>query len=262
MNTASMSLLKYVAGINAKVAGAIVAYREANGPFQSRQELRKVAGLGAKTFEQAAGFLKIRDGVNLFDNTFIHPESYEAAQKLISLLLLSSLSVEDTGATSNGGGSSDKGAITSTKQHSIIPDVTKIKQFRATISSSPPKLNEIAQSLGIGGPTLSDILDNLEKPGRDPRQELPGPLLRQDVLKLEDLAPNMILRGTVRNVVDFGVFVDIGTKQEGLVHISEMSSNQRYVKHPLDLVSVGDVIEVRVLQVDKQRGRVSLSMKL
>ena len=259
LNTASRSLLKYVAGINAKVAGAIVAYREANGPFQSRQELRKVTGLGAKTFEQAAGFLKIRDGVNLLDNTFIHPESYGAAQKLVSLLL--SLSVENAGTLSNGG-SSTKGATMSAKQHSILPDATKIKQFRATNMSSPAKLNEVAQNLGIGVPTLGDILDNLEKPGRDPRQELPGPLLRQDVLKLEDLAPNMILRGTVRNVVDFGVFVDIGTKQEGLVHISEMSSNQRYVKHPLDLVSVGDVIEVRVLQVDKQRGRVGLSMKL
>jgi uncharacterized protein len=235
LNTASISLLRYVSGINQKVAAAIVAYREANGPFKSRSELRKVAGLGPKTFEQAAGFLRIPGATNPLDNTFIHPESYSAAQKLLNLLA--------------SGTASSKG----------LPDAATIKKFRSETISSDAKLNDVAKQLGIGSPTLRDILDNLEKPGRDPREELPKPILRQDILKLEDLAPNMLLKGTIRNVVDFGVFVDIGVKQDGLVHITEMS--ERYVKHPLDLVSVGDIIDVRVLSIDKQRGRVSLTMK-
>jgi uncharacterized protein len=239
LNTASVSLLKYVSGINKKVAGAIVTYREKNGPFKSRSELKKVAGLGEKTFEQAAGFLKIPGSANPLDNTFIHPESYEAATRLLTLV-----------------GSSDGKTAPKAK----LPPLPVIKDFRKNAISDERKLNELARQLGIGGPTLRDMLDNLEKPGRDPREELPKPLLRQDVLKLEDLQPNMILKGTVRNVVDFGAFVDIGVKQDGLVHITEMSD--RYVKHPLEVVSVGDVIDVRVLGVDAKRGRVSLSMKL
>lgn len=238
LNTASVSLLKYVSGINQKVAGSIVAYREANGPFKSRSELRKVAGLGAKTFEQAAGFLKITGAANPLDNTFIHPESYAATQALLKLV-----------ATTTG--KSDNARI-------AAPPV--IKQFRSEVISDDKKLNSIAAQLGVGSPTLRDILDNLEKPGRDPREELPKPILRQDVLKMEDLQPNMVLKGTVRNVIDFGVFVDIGVKQDGLVHITEMSD--RYVKHPLELVNVGDIIDVRVLQIDAKRGRISLSMKL
>lgn len=236
LNTASVALLKYVSGINKKVADAIVTYREANGPFQSRAQLRKVAGMGEKTFEQAAGFLKIPGGSNLLDNTFIHPESYTAAQSLLKLLN------EFSG-----------------ERNAKLPAPATIKEFRRAEIADDRQLNQIAGKLGVGGPTLVDMLDNLEKPGRDPREELPKPILRQDILKLEDLAPGMILKGTVRNVVDFGAFVDIGVKQDGLVHITEMSDH--YVKHPLEVVSVGDIIDVRVLQVDSKRGRISLSMK-
>ena len=232
LNTASVALLRHVSGINSRVAGAVVAYREKNGAFRNRGDLRKVAGLGDKPFEQAAGFLKIRGGPEPLDNTAIHPESYPAARSL-----LKSLNVDLA-----------KGS----------PATTAIRDFRQTANDT--RLGELAQRLGVGVPTLKDILDNLEKPGRDPRENLPAPILRQDVLKMEDLAPGMILKGTVRNVVDFGVFVDIGVKQDGLVHITEMSD--RYVKHPLELVSVGDIIEVKVLQVEGKRGRISLSMKV
>jgi uncharacterized protein len=233
LNTASMALLRHVSGVNSKVAGAVVAFREKNGAFRSRSDLRKVPGLGDKTFEQAAGFLKIRDGQEPLDNTAIHPESYPATRNL-----LKSLNVDLS-----------KGAAAA----------TTIKEFRQT-ASDEARLSELAQQLGVGAPTLKDILDNLEKPGRDPRESLPAPILRQDILKLEDLAPGMVLKGTVRNVVDFGVFVDIGVKQDGLVHITEMSD--RFIRHPLELVSVGDIVEVKVLQIDGKRGRISLSMKI
>jgi uncharacterized protein len=232
LNTASVALLRHVSGINSRVAGAVVAFREKNGAFRNRGDLRKVTGLGDKTFEQAAGFLKIRGGPEPLDNTAIHPESYPAARSL-----LKSLNVDLA-----------KGS----------PATSTVKEFRQAANDT--RLGELAQRLGVGVPTLKDILDNLEKPGRDPRENLPAPILRQDVLKMEDLAPGMLLKGTVRNVVDFGVFVDIGVKQDGLVHITEMSD--RYIKHPLELVSVGDVIEVKVLQVDGKRGRISLSMRV
>ncbi len=235
LNTASAALLGYVSGINRKVAGAIVNYREANGPFKTRRELLKVPGLGDKSFEQAAGFLKIPTAQNPLDNTFVHPESYTAATKLLSLL-----------------GKSESKTPT-------LPPPTAVKEFRANLKDAR-RLEELAQQVGVGGPTLSDILDNLEKPGRDPREELPKPILRQDVLKLSDLKPGMLLKGTVRNVVDFGAFVDIGVKQDGLVHITELST--RFIKHPLDVVSVGQIVEVKVLGIDEKRGRVSLSMKL
>jgi len=242
LNTASAALLKYVSGINQKVAGAIVSYRETNGPFKNRVELKKVGGLGAKSFEQAAGFLKIANGTNPLDNTFIHPESYAATQVLLKLV-------------SEVAGSQSKTAR-------LLPDAANLKTFRAEFGgkAGESQLSQVAHQIGIGLPTLQDILDNLEKPGRDPREELPKPHLRRDVLKLEDLTPDMRLVGTVRNVVDFGVFVDIGVKQDGLVHITEMSDS--YVKHPLELVKVGEIVEVRVLGIDRQRGRVSLSLKL
>jgi uncharacterized protein len=233
LNTASVALLRHVSGVNRKVAESVVSYREKNGAFRSRVELRKVPGLGDKTFEQAAGFLKIRGGKEPLDNTAIHPESYPATKKLLNSLALD---------LSSGPAA-----------------VAKIKEFRQTAAADAKKLEDLAGQLGVGTPTLKDILDNLEKPGRDPRESLPAPILRQDVLKMEDLAPGMILKGTVRNVIDFGVFVDIGVKQDGLVHITEMSD--RYVKHPLELVSVGDIVEVKVLQIDGKRGRISLSMK-
>ena len=231
LNTASSSLLRHVSGINAKVADAIVVYRDGNGSFGSRAALRKVPGLGDKTFEQAAGFLKIPGAKTALDNTFIHPESYPAAQKLVALV--------------TGGGST------------ILPTAQQVRAFR---QANDTHLGNVAASIGVGEPTLRDMLDDLEKPGRDPRADMPTPILRHDVLKMEDLAPGMVLQGTVRNVVDFGAFVDIGVKQDGLVHVTEM--RERFVQNPLDVVSVGDIISVRVLNVDKARGRVSLSMKL
>ncbi|MEI7554655.1 Tex family protein [Candidatus Chlorohelix sp.] len=230
LNTASSALLRYVSGINRKVADSIVTYRETKGSFKTRRELLKVPGLGEKAFEQAAGFLKIPDGSNPLDNTFVHPESYEAADKLLKLI---------------GSGKA-----------TTLPSAVAVKEFRSKLKG----MEDIARQLGVGALTLSDILDDLEKPGRDPRDELPKPILRNDVLKLQDLKPGMVLKGTVRNVIDFGAFVDIGLKQDGLVHITEMSN--RFIKHPLDVVQVGQIIEVKVLGIDEKRGRVSLSMKL
>ncbi|HEX6484332.1 MAG TPA: Tex family protein [Ktedonobacteraceae bacterium] len=251
VNSASAALLKHVSGINTRVAGAIVKYREQHGAFKTREELQKVPGLGSATFVQAAGFLKIANGAELLDNTFIHPESYTAARALLEMLPDSS---DDRGKT--------------------LKPAERIAQFRQFIKlqSSLGRNNrkgsgdgeqatwtDIAKKVGVGLPTLNDILENLEKPGLDPRDALPAPILRHDVLKMEDLETGMILQGTVRNVVDFGAFVDIGVKQDGLVHISELAD--RYVKDPLTVVAVGQVVQVRVLKVDKQRGRVQLSMK-
>lgn len=215
LNTASVPLLTRVAGLNKKVATAILEHREKVGPFQSRTELKKVKGLGDRTFQQCAGFLRIPDGKEPLDNTAIHPESYKPAKQLLSRL----------------GGQSHENL----------------------------DLEKLSKELELGIPTLQDILDNLEKPGRDPREDLPAPHLRSDVLKLEDLKPGMRLVGTVRNVVDFGAFIDIGVKQDGLVHISELSN--RFLKHPLDEVSVGQVVEVEVLEIDSKRNRISLSRK-
>ena len=211
LNTASPSLLKYVSGISTRVANSLVKYREENGKFTNRKDLLKVKGLGEKTFIQCAGFLRIPDGDNPLDNTAVHPESYEVAEKLLEI------------------------------------DYTK------------EDLKTISEKLGVGLPTLQDIIKELEKPGRDPRDELPKPILRQDVLKMEDLKKDMVLKGTVRNVVDFGAFVDIGVKTDGLVHISQLSN--KYIKHPKEVVQVGDIVEVRVLDIDMERGRISLSMK-
>ncbi len=252
VNSASAALLKHVSGINTRVAGAIVKYREQHGPFKSREALQKVPGLGPATFVQAAGFLKIAN-VELLDNTFIHPESYAAARALLAMLPSSS---DD-------------------KDKTLKPS-ERVAQFRqfTKLQSSLGRNNrkgsggadgeqavwtDIANKIGVGLPTLNDILENLEKPGLDPRDALPAPILRHDVLKMEDLETGMILQGTVRNVVDFGAFVDIGVKQDGLVHISELAD--RYVKDPLTVVAVGQVVQVRVLKVDRQRGRVQLSMR-
>jgi uncharacterized protein len=227
LNTASPALLQYVSGINKRVAKAIVRYRDEHGPFQSRQELKKVKGIGDKGFEQSAGFLKIPTGENPLDNTFIHPESYGVVEHLFAFMDV----------------------------RGDEPDLAqRVKIFRAEND-----LAELAEVLEVGLPTLTDIFDNLIKPGRDPRDELPKPILRSDVLKMEDLREGMILKGIVRNVVDFGAFVDIGVKQDGLVHVSQMAD--RYVKNPLEVVSVGDVVEVRVISVDPERGRIGLSMK-
>ena len=257
VNSASAALLKHVSGINSRVANAIIKYREEHGPFKSRQDLLKVPGLGPATFVQAAGFLKIANGGEPLDNTFIHPESYDAARAFLELLpgdqkkdrpaeriaqFRQMLTMQNTlGKLQSSLGRSNRNRATA------APD------------SEQTALADMAKKVGVGLPTLNDILENLEKPGLDPRDALPLPILRHDVLKMEDLQPGMVLQGTVRNVVDFGAFVDIGVKQDGLVHKSEMAD--RFVNDPLTVVAVGQVIQVRVLKVDMQRGRVQLSMR-
>lgn len=229
LNTASPALLSYVSGINAAVAKNIVDYRENFGRFTSRQELKKVKKLGEKTFEQCAGFLRIPEGQNILDNTSVHPESYDAAAKLLKL---TGYSLDDV---KNG------------KLDGLEKEVRK------------RGIESVASAIGVGVPTLRDIINELQKPGRDPRDELPKPILMTDVLSIDDLKPGMVLTGTVRNVADFGAFVDVGVHQDGLVHISELSD--KYVRNPMDVVSVGDIVKVRVLAVDVERKRISLSMK-
>lgn len=226
LNTASSSLLSYVAGINTAVAHNIVKHREANGAFKSRKQLLKVSKLGPKAFEQSAGFLRISGGDNPLESTPIHPESYRLSGQLLDYL---------------GAGMNDLGS----------------EELRRQLQSL--NLNKCAEELGAGLPTLRDIVDALMRPGRDPREDVPPPVFRQDVLSLEDIKTGMEFEGVVRNVVDFGAFVDIGVKVDGLVHISEMS--QRRIKHPLEVVSIGDVIKVRVLSVETEKKRISLSMK-
>lgn len=227
LNTASHSLLSYVAGINSAVAKNIVAYREENGKFTDRKELMKVPKLGKKAFEQCAGFLRVRDGKNPLDNTAVHPESYKAAEALIS-------ECGFTLADVAGGG---------------------------ILVSDSVNVNNVSEKLGIGVPTLTDIIRELKKPGRDLRDELPPPLLRSgDVMEIKDLKPGMELVGTVRNIIDFGAFVDIGVHEDGLVHISQICN--KFIKHPLEAVKVGEVVKVRVLEVDVKRSRISLTMKL
>ena len=207
----------------------IVDYRETNGRFTNRKQLLKVAKLGPKAFEQCAGFMRITGGDNPLDATSVHPESYEAAKKLLALM------------------GYDSNSITSGELIGLRSKVHNLK--------------ELSEKLEIGEMTLEDIIKELEKPGRDPREEMPKPILRKDVLEMKDLQPGMILKGTVRNVIDFGAFVDIGVHQDGLVHISQMRSDRR-VEHPLDVVSVGDIVDVRVIEVDANKGRIALSMIL
>ena len=228
LNTASASLLEYVSGISKTVARSIVAYREENGAFTDRKQLLKVPKLGPKAFEQCAGFMRIQGGANPLDGTSVHPESYGAAENLLHRLGFQPEEVA-------GGGLKGLGR--------------KIGDY-----------GKMAEELGVGEITLRDIVAELEKPGRDPREEMPKPILRTDVMEMKDLKPGMVLKGTVRNVIDFGAFVDIGVHQDGLVHISQMT--ERYIKHPLEAVSVGDVVEVKVLSVDLEKRRISLTMKL
>ena len=228
LNTASFSLLSYISGISKTVAKNIVTYREDHGRFGTRKELLKVPKLGPKAFEQCAGFLRIPGGVEPLDNTSVHPESYQAARNLLKVLGFSSQDLA-------------KGGIAGIKKKAEASD-------------------QMAERLGIGVMTLTDILDELAKPGRDPRSQMPAPILRTDVLEMKDLKEGMVLKGTVRNVIDFGAFVDIGVHQDGLVHISEMSN--KFIKHPLEVVSVGDVVDVQVLSVDLSRKRIQLTMKI
>ncbi len=236
LNTASSSLLEYVSGISKTVAKNIVAYREEHGKFKDRRELLKVAKLGPKAFEQSAGFLRILQGDNPLDATGVHPESYSAAEQLL----------ERTGF-----------------QLSDIRQAQQGKQGTGALSRSIRKKDwqEYAQEFGVGEITLHDIVKELEKPGRDPRDEMPKPILRTDVLDLADLKPDMVLKGTVRNVIDFGAFVDIGVHQDGLVHISQLSKD-KFVRHPLEVVSVGDIVDVKIMSVDLEKKRIQLTMKI
>ena len=227
LNTASVPLLSYVSGISASLAKNIVAYREANGSYRSRAELKKVPKLGPKAFEQCAGFLRVREGREPLDNTGVHPESYGAAAHLLQML-----SIEK-------------------KQLGTAAALQKLNRVKVD--------EHLAIELGIGSETLKDILEEMKKPGRDPREEMPKPLLRGDVLDLKDLKEGMELTGTVRNVIDFGAFIDIGVHQDGLVHISQLCD--RYVKNPMEVVKVGDIVRVRVLSVDMKRKRISLTMR-
>ena len=228
LNTASASLLEYISGITKAIAKNLVAYREENGAFTSRKQLLKVSKLGPKAFEQCAGFMRISDGENPLDATSVHPESYGAAAELL-------------------------------KRLGYQPEEMK-KGGLSGLGKKIPNYKKMADELGIGELTLRDIVSELEKPARDPREEMPKPILRTDVLEMKDLKPGMILKGTVRNVIDFGAFVDIGVHQDGLVHISEMS--EKFIRHPLEAVSVGDIVDVKVLQADTVKKRISLSMKI
>lgn len=231
VNTATPSLLSYVSGINKTIAKNIVKYRDENGKLTERKQLLKVPKLGKVAFEQCAGFIRIPDGKNALENTAVHPESYESAEKLLNNL---GYKVED------------------------LKDKDKIREIKVKLADVNVK--ETAKQLELGELTLNDIIDELGKPGRDPREDMPKPILRQDVLKFEDLREGMILTGTVRNVIDFGAFVDIGVKHDGLVHISEMS--EKFVKNPSDIVSVGDIVKVKVIGIDNDRQKVKLSMKI
>lgn len=225
LNTASHTLLSHIAGVNSQVAKNIVAYRESKGRFKSRMDLLEVPKLGRKVFEQCAGFLRVPESGEILDNTAVHPESYEAAKKLVSI---SGFKMEDVRA----------GKLSAIREQDA---------------------DALSKKIGVGAPTLRDIVAELKKPGRDPRESLPQPLLRKDLMKLEDLKPGMELTGTVRNVIDFGAFVDIGVHEDGLVHISQLAD--RYIKHPSEVVKVGNIVKVRVLDVDLKRKRIALTMK-
>ena len=284
LNTASASLLEYISGINKTIAKNIVDYRETNGRFTSRKQLLKVAKLGPKAFEQCAGFMRILDGDNPLDATSVHPESYDAALKLLEKL---NISMEDLKEIQKKAASAksvksvkpakqDNGKNKANKKQQMVIKNTNTAMGKALAAAmggmtlDAPDQNTAKEAsmqttggleeLGIGEITLTDILKELEKPARDPRENMPKPILRSDVLEMKDLKPDMILKGTVRNVIDFGVFVDIGVHQDGLVHISQITN--KFIKHPLEAVSVGDIVDVKVLDVDLPKKRISLTMRL
>ncbi|WP_044915611.1 Tex family protein [Butyrivibrio sp. WCE2006] len=307
LNTASAPLLTYISGISKVIAKNIVDYREANGKFQSRDELLKVPKLGPKAYEQCAGFLRIHDGKNALDDTSVHPESYEAAEKLMDKLGLTMEDVREAqkksakakadarkaenkpqpkpkkkekqfvvkntntamgaalAAALNGANLGvDSGVSLSSSDMGISGADTgkggNAKNVGGSLLKKVGDKKKLAEELGVGEITLTDILSELEKPSRDPRESMPAPILRSDVMDMKDLKPGMILKGTVRNIVDFGAFVDIGVHQDGLVHISQITD--RYIKHPLDAVSVGDIVDVQVIEVDVKKQRIGLTMKI
>jgi uncharacterized protein len=253
LNTASAPLLGYVSGISKPLAVNIVRYREENGRFRSRRQLLKVPKLGPKAFEQCAGFMRIADGENPLDATGVHPESYPAAEKIMAAV---GLKMEDLKRVRKDAEAGQGGVK---KAEAGQGKEKKTESFRLAESRIRDR-DLLAKEAGIGRITLDDILKELEKPGRDPRDDMPHPILKSDILKLEDLKPGMILKGTVRNVIDFGVFVDIGVHQDGLVHISQICD--RYIRHPLEAVSVGDIVDVQVLSTDPAKKRISLTMKI
>ncbi|WP_026495838.1 Tex family protein [Butyrivibrio sp. WCD3002] len=306
LNTASAPLLTYISGISKVIAKNIVDYREANGKFESRDQLLKVPKLGPKAYEQCAGFLRIHDGKNALDDTSVHPESYEAAEKLMDKLGLTMEDVREAqkktakdinAAKKNDGKADQKPAKKQKKEQKVFIKNTSTamgaalaaalngtslgsdsaqtsneksqnngaaKDNKAAVGGSLLKKvgdkKKLAEELGVGEITLTDILSELEKPSRDPRESMPAPILRSDVMDMKDLKPGMILKGTVRNIVDFGAFVDIGVHQDGLVHISQITD--RFIKHPLDAVSVGDIVDVQVIEVDLKKQRIGLTMKI
>ena len=229
INTATPSLLSYVSGVNKQIAKNIVDYREKNGKFSSREEFLKVPKLGKTAFVQCAGFLKVPESKNILDNTMVHPESYDKTEELINSLGYDLKDIDDKNLTTV---------------------ITKLEKMN---------IDEVSKSLNIGILTMQDIITELRKPGRDPRDEMPKIVVKSDVLSIDDLSEGMILPGTIRNVVDFGAFVDIGIKNDGLVHISELSD--KFVRNPMEEVAVGDIVKVRVINIDKNKGKVSLSMK-
>lgn len=230
VNTASYSLLSYISGINMTAAKNIVKYREENGEFASRAQILKVPRIGAKAYEQCAGFLRVPGSGEILDNTGVHPESYAVTKEILSAYGYAEADIR----------------------------AGKMKELTAAIRKEG--IAGVAERFGIGQPTLEDILSELEKPGRDVRDSLPPPVLREDVLSMEDLKPDMVLTGTVRNVIDFGAFVDIGVHQDGLVHISQICD--RFIRHPNEVLSVGDVVKVKVLSVDLKKKRIALTMRL
>ncbi len=300
LNTASASLLEYISGINKTIAKNIVDYRETNGRFTNRKQLLKVAKLGPKAYEQCAGFMRILDGDNPLDATSVHPESYEAAMKLLDKLGLTMEDVKEAQRQAAADKAAGKKAVAEKKPAPKKPMQKQVRvsntntamgkalaaamggvSFEApaqknnaakaveaptvtmAVSSLEKRVKnktQLAEELGIGEITLTDILKELEKPARDPRDDMPKPILRSDVLDMKDLKPGMILKGTVRNVIDFGVFVDIGVHQDGLVHISQIT--EKYIKHPLEAVSVGDIVDVQVMDCDVAKKRISLTMKI
>ncbi len=293
LNTASASLLEYISGITKAIAKNIVDYRETNGRFTSRKQLLKVAKLGPKAFEQCAGFLRILDGENPLDATSVHPESYEATLKLLDKMGLTMEDVKaaqkkamqekgkakkpvpkqekkqnrvvirNTGTAMGKALAAAMGAVALEGQDEVLASSGSKEDAMTAVSTLERRLKDkkkMAQDLGIGEITLTDILKELEKPARDPREDMPAPILRSDVLEMKDLKPGMVLKGTVRNVIDFGAFVDIGVHQDGLVHISQITD--RFIKHPLEAVSVGDIVDVQVISVDTAKKRIALTMKI
>ena len=294
LNTASASLLEYISGINKTIAKNIVDYREANGRFTNRKQLLKVAKLGPKAYEQCAGFLRISDGENPLDATSVHPESYAACEKLLEHLGMTMedvrtlqkqaaskptvkaventavkkkqqkpVQIRNTGTAMGKAMAAALNGVTVSAEAPVTGEQTVTEKQLDRVSSLEKRIKDkgvLAKQLGIGEITLTDILKELEKPARDPREDMPRPILRSDVLDMKDLKPGMILKGTVRNVIDFGIFVDIGVHQDGLVHISQITD--RFIKHPLEAVSVGDIVEVQVLEVDLNKKRISLTMKI